>query len=136
MRTANPAGTVARTTELALTSENSSDTDSAECHVCGREADGVDARTGEPICARCASIRTDGGRSADDSLTRSRVCAESSVSGDVSGDMNFLTPTVKIEISGADEESGDVWQLHDELRRAVAETIRDFDPSAYPEVDG
>ncbi|WP_148040759.1 hypothetical protein [Halosegnis longus] len=40
------------------TSENSSDTDEhAECYICGREADGVDARTGKPVCSRCARGR-------------------------------------------------------------------------------
>ena len=35
--------------------------DDGDCVVCGDPADGIDAPTRQPICRRCALIRTDGG---------------------------------------------------------------------------
>ena len=81
-----------------------------------------------------AEILTDGGQPDHDAITHGRVTVQSDIMGDVSGQMNFLSPTVDIEVSGAEEESGDVSRLHEELREAVAETIREFEPSEYEEV--
>jgi len=36
--------------------------DDGDCVVCGDPADGIDARTLQPVCRKCAKIRTDGGR--------------------------------------------------------------------------
>jgi len=36
--------------------------DDGDCAVCGDPADGIDAPTRQPICCKCATIRTDGGR--------------------------------------------------------------------------
>jgi hypothetical protein len=35
--------------------------DDGDCVVCGDDADGIDARTRQPICRKCATIRCDGG---------------------------------------------------------------------------
>jgi len=35
--------------------------DDGDCVVCGDDADGIDAPTRQPICRKCATIRTDGG---------------------------------------------------------------------------
>ena len=35
--------------------------DDGDCVVCGDPADGIDAPTRQPICRKCATIRTDGG---------------------------------------------------------------------------
>jgi len=35
--------------------------DDGDCVVCGDPADGIDARTLQPVCRQCAKIRTDGG---------------------------------------------------------------------------
>lgn len=35
--------------------------DDGDCVVCGNPADGIDAPTRQPICRKCATIRTDGG---------------------------------------------------------------------------
>lgn len=39
---------------------NGNQPDDGDCVVCGDPADGIDARTRDPMCRRCASIRCDG----------------------------------------------------------------------------
>jgi hypothetical protein len=53
------AGPEPRTTSEAPSGNRPDDGD---CVVCSDDADGIDARTRQPVCRKCATLRADGGR--------------------------------------------------------------------------
>ena len=97
-----------------------------ECVVCGDDADGVDARTRQPICRRCASIRCDGG---DMSPGRRRITSSVNFGGASNNyvstpgdDTNHLSGEVSIEVSGASSDYS-----HPARVNATQEVIEDYD---------
>ena len=65
MQTANPTGQTSGTTRDASNGQNSDD-----CALCDRQADGLDAVSGKPVCEDCAAILQ---ATRDDDCPHSRV---------------------------------------------------------------
>lgn len=113
--------------------------DDGQCVVCGADADGVDARTRQPMCRRCASVRCDGG---DQRAGRRRVTSsvkfggartnQVSTPGD---DVNHLSGEVVIEVSGASTDYPHPTRLQREIEAAVLDVIENYGEKVSDDVD-
>jgi len=138
MTQATCAGWTPRTTgEEELPAERPDDGD---CVVCGADADGIDARTRQPMCRKCATIRCDGGR--DVSAGRRRVtssinfgCASNNYVATPGDDVNHLSGEVSIEVSGASTDYPHPTRLQREIEAAVSDVLDDYAERVSDDVD-
>jgi hypothetical protein len=100
----------------------------------------IDAPTRQPICEKCATIRTDGGR--DASAGRRTVTSPITFGGYSSNhvstpgeDVNHLSGEVTIEVSGASTDYPHPTRLQREIEAAISDVLDDYAERVADDVD-